>query len=92
MIIKSDYNRKVVSGSDFYDYLKYNILGDADENVDKIAVQALISWLFQITVIYVGFNAENGYLAVSCGDKSVTLYNTGIEKELYYDFDLNKQV
>lgn len=89
IILQNNNNKKNISENDFYDYLKYNILGDMDENVDKTTVLALISWLFQITVIYVGFTAKNSYLEVSCGDKSVTLYNTGIEKNLINHFNLN---
>lgn len=92
MIIRNNSNEKKISESDFYDYLRFAVLeGFADESVDVMAVQFLISWMFQITTISIGFSTDNCWLDVSCGDKCVKLYNIGIEKDLINQFRLNEQ-
>ncbi len=90
MIIKSGYSEKKISESDFFNYLRYGVLEFADEEVDVMNAQFLLSWVFQITSIYIGFDADNSWLDVSCGNKSIRLYNTGIEQYLIDEYHLNE--
>lgn len=88
IVLKSNFNEKTVSESDLYKYLRYDVLECAGKRVNKTDVQLLLCWIFQITSIYIGFDADNGWLEVSADEKSIGLYNTGIEKALINQFGL----